>query len=56
MINHDRLLRSWKSRPMVGKAVAMIVWLSAAMNNAVQTPRMIGRISASVSTQRPGNG
>src|SRR6478609_5733410 len=56
VISQDRFSKSLKSRPMVGSAVATMVWLSADTNIARQTPSTIGRISASVSTQRPGSG
>ena len=38
VISHARLSKSLKSRPIVGSAVAMMVWLSAATNIARLTP------------------
>ena len=41
---------------MVGRAVATMVWLSAARNIASMRPNTMVRISSWLSTQRPGCG
>ena len=46
MTIQGRCSRSPRSRPIVGSAVAMIVWSRAARSIASRTPRMIVRISA----------
>ena len=46
MTTHDRLSKSPKRRPMVGSAVAMMVWFSAARNAVSISPKKMVRTSA----------
>jgi hypothetical protein len=45
VITHDRLVTSWNCRPMVGSAVATMVWSSAARN--IVSKRLIRMVRTS---------
>src|SRR5512140_1558077 len=49
VITQDRLVTSWNSRPMVGSAVATMVWSSAARNIVSSRLIRMVRTSAGVS-------
>jgi hypothetical protein len=49
VITHDKLVTSWNCRPMVGSAVATMVWSSAARNIVIIRLIRMVRISVGVS-------